>query len=262
MTAKLVLVLGYLSLIAVTLVSWPVIRDVCTGFFLVGTVPVRAQTIILERDFSIQQQSGSNVYRAQGTWEKDGKPTGDFLVTAASRTTRTDLRKSHGLSPELKRIRDDLLERVRKLAAPRRFFVETETNGTLMTAEGEVVNHHLWKPSQLSLRDSTGTRAFTEVSQVPEPYADRFRNLLAHEGAEYVGLVSYARETGGLPPLDWAMVVAFIGIAGAGGLSNTLFSNYARDKGWGMGALSRRNPQRHRRPHHQLCPTSAAPSFP
>ena len=42
---------------------------------------------------------------------------------------------------------------------------------------------------------------------------------------------------GRLPPLDWATVVAFIGIAGAGGLSNTLFSNYARDKGWGMGAL-------------------------
>ena len=33
------------------------------------------------------------------------------------------------------------------------------------------------------------------------------------------------------------MVVAFIGIAGAGGLTNTLFSNYTRDKGWGMGAL-------------------------
>ena len=49
-------------------------------------------------------------------------------------------------------------------------------------------------------------------------------------------MLSYGRETGGLPPLDWAMVVAFIGIAGAGGLSNTLFSNYARDKGWGMGA--------------------------
>ena len=49
--------------------------------------------------------------------------------------------------------------------------------------------------------------------------------------------MKYGRETGGLPPLDWAMVVAFIGIAGAGGLSNTLFSNYTRDKGWGMGAL-------------------------
>ena len=41
MTAKLVLVLGYLSLIAVTLVSWPVFREVCTGFASFGTVPLR-----------------------------------------------------------------------------------------------------------------------------------------------------------------------------------------------------------------------------
>ena len=55
-------------------------------------------------------------------------------------------------------------------------------------------------------------------------------------GCEYVGVVGYVGRHGRLPDLDWAMVVAFIGIAGAGGLCNTLFSNYARDKGWGMGA--------------------------
>jgi hypothetical protein len=32
------------------------------------------------------------------------------------------------------------------------------------------------------------------------------------------------------------MVVSFIAIAGAGGLTNMMFSNYARDKGWGMGS--------------------------
>ena len=42
MTAKLVLVLGYLSLIGATVVSWPVITEVCTGFFRFGTVPLRA----------------------------------------------------------------------------------------------------------------------------------------------------------------------------------------------------------------------------
>ena len=50
------------------------------------------------------------------------------------------------------------------------------------------------------------------------------------------GWLGYVRDHGRLPPLDWATIVAFIGIAGAGGLSNTLFSNYARDKGWGMGS--------------------------
>ena len=47
-------------------------------------------------------------------------------------------------------------------------------------------------------------------------------------------------DTGGssavLPGVDWGLLAAFAAIAGAGGLSNALFSNFARDKGWGMGA--------------------------
>ncbi len=37
--------------------------------------------------------------------------------------------------------------------------------------------------------------------------------------------------------IDWATLAAFAAIAGMGGLTNTGFSNYARDKGWGMGPL-------------------------
>lgn len=42
---------------------------------------------------------------------------------------------------------------------------------------------------------------------------------------------------GSLPEeeVDWATLAAFAAIAGAGGLSNLNFSNYSRDKGWGMG---------------------------
>jgi hypothetical protein len=36
---------------------------------------------------------------------------------------------------------------------------------------------------------------------------------------------------------DWATIAGFAAFAGAGGLSNATFSNYAREKGWGMGAL-------------------------
>jgi hypothetical protein len=44
---------------------------------------------------------------------------------------------------------------------------------------------------------------------------------------------------GALPEGDfnWATLAAFSAIAGAGGLTNSMFSNYARDKGWGMGPL-------------------------
>ena len=43
---------------------------------------------------------------------------------------------------------------------------------------------------------------------------------------------------GSLPAGDfnWATLAAFSAVAGAGGLTNAAFSNYARDKGWGMGA--------------------------
>ncbi|MCP5120407.1 MAG: hypothetical protein GY953_57160 [bacterium] len=42
---------------------------------------------------------------------------------------------------------------------------------------------------------------------------------------------------GNLPKgeFDWSRLAAFAASAGAGGLNNSAFSNYARDKGWGMG---------------------------
>lgn len=43
---------------------------------------------------------------------------------------------------------------------------------------------------------------------------------------------------GTLPPgVSLATLAAFAAYAGAGGLSNTAFSSYARDKGWGMGSV-------------------------
>jgi uncharacterized membrane-anchored protein len=41
----------------------------------------------------------------------------------------------------------------------------------------------------------------------------------------------------GLVLKDWATIAGFAAFAGAGGLSNATFSNYAREKGWGMGSL-------------------------
>ena len=235
MTAKLVLVLGYLSLIAVTMVSWPVIRDVCTGFISIGTVPLRAQSIILEQHFSLQERRGTTLYRVSGTWERDGRPTGDLFVVQGNHSTRFDLRNSQELTPEIQDIRDRLLRRARELAVPHQFFVETDASGAVLSAQGEIVDHHRWQPAHLTIRDSSGEREYPNLAEVPEPYSAAFRNLLSHEGVEYVGVLGYVRQSGRLPSLDWATVVAFIGIAGAGGLSNTLFSNYAHDKGWGMG---------------------------
>jgi hypothetical protein len=131
--------------------------------------------------------------------------------------------------------RDELLARARGLAQPGHFYVEAGRTGTRLVAEGTIIDHHVWRPDRLTVSDSSGTHDYVKLEDVPEPSAARFHNLLEHEGVEYVAALGYWRQNGRLPPLDWAMVVAFIGIAGAGGLANSLFSNYARDKGWGMG---------------------------
>lgn len=36
--------------------------------------------------------------------------------------------------------------------------------------------------------------------------------------------------------IDWALLGAFAAVAGTGGLTNSQFSSYSRDRGWGMGA--------------------------
>jgi len=54
-----------------------------------------------------------------------------------------------------------------------------------------------------------------------------------------VNAFAHRFSTGAWPRLDLqnvALIGAFAGYAGAGGLSNATYSNYVRDKGWGMGA--------------------------
>ena len=58
---------------------------------------------------------------------------------------------------------------------------------------------------------------------------------MANRGVEPRNLVTYLLKDGTLPDLDWALLAAFFAIAGMGGFSNSLYSNYTRDKGWGMG---------------------------
>jgi hypothetical protein len=238
MTAKLVVVLGYLSIIALLLVSWPVVRDVAEGFVRFGTVPLRAQTIILERHFTVELDQDGTLYRARGTWEPDGSATGDLLVTRGSKTERFSLRAEdeQKIPPALRPFRDRLLEEARAGALPDRFTVRATDEAGAIEAHGRIFRHHLWVPEHLLVTTGGVEQEYQRLEDVPEPAAARLENLLRHQGVEYVNLAGYMKRHGRLPGLDWAMVVAFIGIAGAGGLSNTLFSNYARDKGWGMGA--------------------------
>ncbi len=59
--------------------------------------------------------------------------------------------------------------------------------------------------------------------------------------AATAGLVGFDTQSGGfslMPPnADWLLIGAFVGYSGAGGVGNLTVSNWARDKGYGMGKV-------------------------
>ncbi len=236
MATKLVVVLGYLSIIALTMVSAPVVWDVCTGFFAFGTVPLQPDTLIVDRHFQIRRTIDGTDYVAKGTWElnsSQGKPvTGELSITRGGKRTKNNLLEREKLTPEATKWRDEILDRTKPFSGSGRFLIEFREHGELLTAEGQVIDHHHFQPTMLR---TDAKREYSSLEEVPEPQRSRLANYLQHEGVAYVNAFRYVGEHGKLPPLDWAMVVAFVAIAGAGGLTNTMFSNYARDKGWGMG---------------------------
>jgi hypothetical protein len=106
-----------------------------------------------------------------------------------------------------------------------------------LSVAGRIDAERNWRPERFDVAPAGGPAAsYASLADVPEPYRARFAELLQNQGLELVSLFGYFRQHGALPPLDWAMLAAFAAIAGAGGMTNTLFSNYARDAGWGMGA--------------------------
>ena len=68
------------------------------------------------------------------------------------------------------------------------------------------------------------------------------RELVENQGLRRVQLIGYVRENGKLPDLDFAMIATFASIAGAGGLSNVLLSNYAREGGGAEAYLQSSDP--------------------
>lgn len=236
MATKLIVVLGYLTVIAVTMVSAPVVWDVVTGFFRFGTVPLRPQTLIVDRHFSVERSAGGGVdYLVKGTWERDGAVTGEFFLIRDGKRTKYDLREPKDLDAASETVRQQVLKQTQAMAGSKRFQIEVVEGNERMTAAGNVVDQHTFEATDVELESGAEVRRFASVGEMPEPQQSRLENYLQHEGLAYVNAISYAREHGRLPPLDWAVIVGFIAIAGAGGLTNTMFSNYARDKGWGMG---------------------------
>jgi hypothetical protein len=228
MSLKLVLVLGYLTFMALFMVSPRVGWEVVTGFFRFGNYPQRADTILVDRHFALMVEEGDTTYLIKGTREPTGTIIGDFQVNGEA--------KKKDLSEELKAKRDALTARAEGMLRSGEFFFETRTEaGATLSAHG--TSDDGWHPTEFTVTTPEGEKhEYQKLDDVPKEYRSMLSELIIHEGVEHKSLWAYFRQHGELPHLDWFTLVAFAAIAGSGGLANTLFSNYTRDKGWGMGA--------------------------
>src|SRR5579885_822260 len=128
-----------------------------------------------------------------------------------------------------------------RAAAPARrggFSVRSDepADETRVSVEGRIRPGRDRPPERVTIRHGSQERVYSRMEDVPAPYGELVRSWVADRGFERVGLWEYWRRHGRPPELDRSLLAAFAAIAGAGGLSNALFSDYARDKGWGMGA--------------------------
>ncbi|HEV3342266.1 MAG TPA: Nramp family divalent metal transporter [Pirellulales bacterium] len=233
MAIKLVIVLGYLVCAVALTVSPQSMREVCVGLIDFGTVPIRADTIVVGRHFNLGEVDGPTSYRLKGTIENAKPVVTEFIVERDG--GRQVFKLGDEVPDDLFSVRVRMTARAVELAQPDRFYVETRQEEATLSMKGTIGKDRVWQATEFVVLGASRD-AYARLDEVPQPWAGQFRELIENQGLARAGLVSYIGQHGTLPPLDWAMVATLAAIAGAGGMTNTLFSNYARDKGWGMGA--------------------------
>jgi hypothetical protein len=233
MTAKLVIVLGFLVSISVLLIAPRNAWEVFTGFFRFGQVALRGETVIAGPHFDVRTRAGDTTYVLKGTFEESqSDPITKFGTWDGARFQDLNPPFSATVAGD----RSRLLDEVRELVRPGRFLVDTTHEGTQWRITGALRSNGTWSADKVTRRAADGVVNQDPPESLKGADAQFVADVVANQGFERVGMVHYWKEHGRLPYLEWPLLAAFAAIAGAGMLSNALFSNYARDKGWGMGA--------------------------
>lgn len=234
MAVKVAIVLGFLVVVVATLVSWQNIGEIVTGFLRFGSVAIRPETVIAGRHFTLAEHDGATSYLLQGSLADDGAAVVTMFAVeqAATRTNYDTLEK---VPRELLDRRSATIAQALKLAHPDKFTIELfDAHGSIW-GTGDITPDGTWQLAHATATRDGQRREFASGDQMPEPDLVHLQEICRNRGFERRQLGGYWYQHGRLPRLDWGMLAAFAAIAGSGGLANCLFSNYARDKGWGMG---------------------------
>ena len=234
MTFKLIFVLIFLSVVSVFFVSGPTAKEVVTGFFRIGAIPLRAETVIDGRHFTYSTFDGEVRYTVRGTVEESSPVVTQFQVKDGNQ--KNSYQSKTEVPEGLIEVRERMVTEAVALAKPGRFLVEQRTGDDSLTVSGTKGEAGVWIVESVVSVQSGNRQAFSRLEDAPDDVAEAARELTDNRGVKQVQLLGYISEHGRLPDLDWALIAVFASIAGAGGLTNVMLSHYARDKGWGMGA--------------------------
>lgn len=235
MSLKLIVLMVFLLVVNLAFVSAANVREVLTGFFRFGQVPLRAETIAAGPNFYLVREYHGVRYRLQGTVHAGHAEVAVCEVagpgTAGSAAARA-------VAPaQLVAARQSLGAEAAQLCQLGRFTVGQPYGDGDLTIRGRIVDSQ-WEADQIVLRAGASTQRFAAFADCPPAARRLARALVENQGFDRQTLWAFWSREGQLPDLNWGMVAAFAAIAGAGGMTNALFSNYARDKGWGMGATT------------------------
>src|SRR5262245_28306286 len=122
-TFKLAVVLIYLTFFVLLTVSARNVWQVCTGFFRFGKLPLRAETVVADRHFTLEERVDSTRYTAKGTMH----PSGDTEVVEfviVDTAGRREFKAEAKVPPEHQKMLTLMKAKAQSLARPSRFYVQ------------------------------------------------------------------------------------------------------------------------------------------
>ena len=180
MSFKVMLVLGFLCILALFTASYSNVYEVVTGFFRFGALPLRADTIVVGPHFELSESSGGRRYTIKGTVEPDQTLVTEFVAARGREAERFGMHAS--VPADLAAVRQGLVDRAASLAREDRFFVEDTQDGVRLRLAGRVLADRTWNPDRIEVWQAGQTQSYDRLEDLPAAVAGRAKALVAYQG--------------------------------------------------------------------------------
>ncbi len=220
MSAKLVIVIGFLMFLSVFYSRPETWKQLGTGFFKFGNVPVT----------QIEDKNGNGVLDAGEDWDKDGKlDVVEMEVSYKFDTIKDEKNQKDATDLDRDGKADQMVDRLLKDGKTTVRWPDLDQDGKPDATFSYDSNGDgkLDGPYSLDGNDDEKLDKFIDIDRDGIQDGDNVENVFVSLGTK-----------GTMPKIDFsliAIITALAAIAGNGGLTNTPISNFTRDQGWGMG---------------------------